>query len=217
MDIFSKLWHNRVCETRRLCRTIAGAAHQGGCAFEARSLLPSCGSDSSILDKLPCALDAILPAQGQGWVEASAHAGAATTNETPAEARVDRPVKTGIARGGLPDRDVDHPPCRRTDSTTLGHRLSSGACLEDSDRPGLELPETRTTGHPTPPRENSTVAAARLAAYKKKPGDAARIWCSSMKAGLCSFRRCNAPGRRWGGRPCCGTATAGSGSPSSED
>lgn len=206
-----------VRETRRFCPTIAGAAHQGGGAFEARSLLPSCGPDRSVLDKFTGALDAILPEPRQGWLEASAHAGASAANETPAAARIDRRFKKGSGRGGLFHADVDHLSCRRANPTAMGHRLSSGARVEDFDRLGLELPKTRTTGHSAQPQENPGVEAARLAAYKKKPGACARIWFSSMRAGSCSFRRCCAHGRPKAALRCCGTAIAGNGSRSLED
>src|SRR5271154_3321128 len=127
MDISSERWYGCGHETQWLCPTTTGAAHQGGVALAARSLLPRGGPDRSILDKLAGALDAILPAQRQRRVEASAHAGAAAPNETPAAARVDRAAKTGSAGGGLPHPDVDHPPRRRANPTPLGRGLSSGA------------------------------------------------------------------------------------------
>jgi transposase len=65
--------------------------------------------------------------------------------------------------------------------------------------------------------QNPAVEAARVAAYKKKPGGCALIWFSSMKAASCSFRRGSALGRRGARRRCCGTAIAGGGSRSLED
>ena len=210
MDILLKLWYSWVRETRRLCPTITGAAHEGGCAFKARPLLSSCGPRGSVIHKFVGALDAKLPAQRQGWLEAAPDAGPSAGNVRSAEAGVDRLAKAGSMRGRLLHRDVDHPAGRRANPTALGHKLPSGARLENSDRPGLELPEARTPGHSTQPQENPAMEAARLAAYKKKHGGCALIWCSSMKAGSCSFRRCCALGRRWAAPRCCGTAIAAS-------
>src|SRR5208337_3653418 len=134
MDIFSELWYGCGHETRRLCPTTGSAPQQSGVAFETGPLLPSRGAHGSIVHKLAGALDAILPAQRQSWLEAPAHTGPSAANATPSEARVARPLETGSASGGLLHRDVDHPACRRANSSALGRRLSSGACLENSHR-----------------------------------------------------------------------------------
>src|SRR3974390_617778 len=170
MDIFFELWYGGVCETRRFRSAITGAAHQGGCAVEARPLLSGCGLHGPVLDKLAGALDAVFPAQRQGRLEAAPDAGPPATNGTPAEAGVDWAAKEGSPRGRLSHRPVDHPPGRRANPPALGHRLSSGTRVEDSDRPGLELPEARTAGHTARREKNPAMEAARVAAYKKKPG-----------------------------------------------
>ena len=211
MDISSELWHSRVRETRRDCPTTGSATHQSGVALEKGPFLPGCGPNRSIVHKFPSTLDAILPAQRQGWLEAPPYARPTPTTATPPEAEIDRTAKTRSDSGGLSHRDVDDSSRCRANPQALGHRLSSGARLENSDSFGLELPEARAPGHPARPQKNPTVEAARVAAYKKKPGGCARIWFSSMRAGLCSFRQCCALGRRWDGRRCCGTVTAGSG------
>ena len=216
MDISVELWHIRVRETRRFCSTITGTAHQGGCAVETRLLLPSGGCRGSIFHKFVGALDAGLPAQRQGRLKTPAHAGTSTPDATPTEAGVGRSAKTGSARGWLPHRDVDQSARGRANPPAVGYRLSSRARLENSREPALELPKARTAGPTTQPKENPSVEAAGLAAYKKKPDDCAHTWYSSMKAGSCSFRRCNAPGRPWAVPPCCGTAIAGNGSRSLE-
>src|SRR5438034_684648 len=90
MDISFELWHSRVRETRRHCPTTASAAHQSGVALEAGPYLPGCGPDGSILNKFPRALDAILPAQRQGWLEGPPHARTAPTTARPPEAGIDR-------------------------------------------------------------------------------------------------------------------------------
>src|SRR5208283_4664439 len=171
MDMFPELWHSGVRETRRHCPTITGAPQQSGGAVETGPLLPSRGPHGSIVHKLARALDAVLPAQRQGGLEAPAHPGPSAANETPSEARIDRPLETGGASGWLFHRDVDHPARGRANPPALGSRLSSGACVENTGRPGVELPEARTAGHSTQPQENPRVEAARVAAYKKKPGD----------------------------------------------
>src|SRR6266487_414120 len=211
MDISFDLWHSRVRETRRHCPTTTSAAHQSGVAFEAGPHLPGCGPDGSILHKFPRALDAILPAQRQGWLEAPPHARTAPTTASSPEAGIDRAAETRGLGGRLCHRDVDDPSRCRANPQALGHRLSSGTRLENSNRLGLELPEARTPGHSARPQKNPTMEAARVAAYKKKPGGCARIWFSSMRAALCLSRRCNARGRQWDGRRYCGTVTAASG------
>src|SRR5438046_5713843 len=211
MDVLYGRWHSRVRETRRHCPTIGSAEHQSGVALEAGPYLPGCGPDRSILHKFRSALDAILPAQRQGRFETPPDARPAPTTATTSEGGIDPTVKTRSISGGLSHRNVDDSSRCRANLQALGQRLSSGACLENFDRFGLELPEARTPGHPARRQKNPAVEAAPVAAYKKKPDDCAPIWFSSMRAGLCSFRRCNALGRRWDGRRCCGTVTAASG------
>jgi len=217
MDIFFEPWYGWVRETRRHCPTTGSAPHPSGVALATGPLLPSRGSNGSIVHKFPGALEAGIPAQRQGWLEAATHAGASAADETPSEATVDRSAETGRTSGGLLHRDVDDPARRRANPPPLGHRVSSGARVENSDFPGLELSKARTPGPSTQSEENPAVEAAGLAAYKKKPGDWARIWFSLMRAGFCSFHRCNALGRRWARHLCCGTVIAGSGSRSLED
>jgi hypothetical protein len=211
MDILLETWYRCGHETRRLGPTTVGAAHQGGCAFEAGSLLSDCGPHGSVLHKFVGALDASRPAQGQTRFATPAHAGAAGEDESQGDATIDWPVKERRAGGGLSHRDVDAPTRGRTNPPTLEDRLSSGARVENSDRSGLELSEARTPGRSTQPQENSRVAAAPVAAYKKKPGDCAPIWFSLTRADFCSSRRYSALGRRWAKRRCCDTATADSG------
>jgi len=196
MDIFPELWHSGVRETRRHCPTITGAAHQGGCAFKAGSLVSSCGPHGSVLHKLVGALDAILPAHRQGWLEAPPHARPPAGNETSPEARVDRSAEGRSARRRLLHRNVDRPARGRANPSPLGHRLSSGACVESAGGFGLELSKARTAGPSTRSPKNPAVEADPMAAYKKKPAPCARIWCSSMRAGFCLFRRSSALGRR---------------------
>jgi len=212
MDIFLELWYSWVCETRRLCPTTGSAPHQSGGAFKTRPFLPSCGAPRPILHKFLGPLDAVLPAPRQGRLEAAPHAGPTARNDLCPKAGVDRTAEERPGCGRLSHRYVDHPACRRTNPPALGHRLSSGTRMEDSDCPWLELPETRTAGHPTQTQRNSPVEAAPVAAYKKKPSGWGRIWSSSMRAAFCSFRRCSALGRRWATRRCCGTAIGGIGS-----
>jgi len=206
MDIFFETWYCWGHETRRLGPTTVGAAHPGGCAFEAGSLVSNCGPHGSVLHKFVGALDASRSAQGQARFAAPAHAGATAEAESPAKATIDCSVKERRTGGGLSHRNVDAPARGRTNPPALEDRLSSGARVENSDRSGVELSEARTPGHSTPPKENSRVEAAPVAAYKKKPGDCAPIWFSLTRAGFCSSRRCSAPGRRWAKRRCCGTA-----------
>ena len=217
MDIFSELWHSGVRETRRHCPTVTGAAHQGGCALEAGSLVSGGGPHGSVLHKLFGALDAVLPAQRQGGLETPSHARPSAGNETSPEARVDRSAEGRSARRRLLHRNVDRPARGRANPPPLGYRLSSGACVESSGGFGLELPEARTAGHSARSPKNPAMEADPMAAYKKKPAHWALIWCSWMRAGFCSFRRCSAPGRRRAGLPCCGTATGGIASRSLED
>jgi len=216
MDIFPELWHSGVRETRRHCSAITGAAHQGGGAFEARPLLSSCGPYRSVLHKLLGALDAILPAPGPGWLEASPYARSSAGNETSPAERIDRSAKGWSARRRLLHRNVDRPARGRADPPTLGHRVSSGACVESAGRVGLELPEARTAGPSAQREKNPAVETDPMAAYKKKPARCGRIWSSWMRAGFCLFRRCSAPGRQGAGLPSCGTATGGIACRSSE-
>ena len=217
MDIFLQLWHSGVRETRRHCTTITGAAHQGGGAFKTRPLVSSCGPYGSVLFEFGGPLDAIFPAQGQGWLETSPHAWTSAGNETAPAERVDRSVKGRSAGRRLRHRNVDRPPRGRANPPALGHRVSSGACMESAGGVGLELPETRTAGPATQREKNPAVEADPMAAYKKKPARCGRIWSSWMRAGFCLFRRCSAPGRQGAGLPSCGTVTDGIACRSSED
>jgi len=216
MDILSELWHSGVRETRRHCWTITGAAHQGGCAFKTRPLVSSCGPHGSVLRKFAGPVDAILPAQGQGWLEASPHARSSTGNETSPAARADRAAEGRSARGRLLHRNVDRPARGRANPPPLGHRLSSGARMEGVGGVGLELPEARTAGPAAQREKNPAVETDPMAAYKKKPAPCRRIWSSWMRAGFCLFRRCSAPGHPGAGLPSCGTATGGIACRSSE-
>src|ERR1700690_831353 len=101
MDILFEPWYGWVCETRRLSPTTGSAPQQDGGAFETGALVPSRGPHGSIVHKLARALDAILPAQRQGGLEAPAHTGSSTANETPSEASVDRSLETRGASGWL--------------------------------------------------------------------------------------------------------------------
>jgi len=217
MDMFLKLWHSGGRETRRHCSTTTGAAHQGGCAFKTRPLVSSCGPYGSVVFKFSGSLDAILPPQGQGWLEASPHARSSTGNEASPAERIDRSAKGWSARRRLLDRNVDRPARGRTNPPTLGHRVSSGACVESAGGVGLELPEARTAGPSAQREKNPAVETDPMAAYKKKPARCGRIWSSWMRAGFCLFRRCSAPGRQGAGLPSCGTVTDGIACRSSED
>src|SRR5208283_2841823 len=217
MDIFPELWHSGVRETRRHCSTITGAAHQGGGAFETRPLLSSCGPYGSVFFKLGGSLDAILPAQGQGWLEASPHTRSSSGNETSPAERIDRSAKGWSALRRLLHRNVDRPARGRADPPTLGHRVSSGPCVESAGGVGLELPEARTPGPAAQREKNPGVETDPMAAYKKKPARCGRTWFSWMRAGFCLFRRCSAPGRPKARPPSCGTVTGGIACRSSED
>src|SRR2546423_11217959 len=100
MDISSELWHSRVRETRRDCPTTGSATHQSGVALEKGPFLPGCGPNRSIVHKFPSTLDAILPAQRQGWLEAPPYARPTPTTATPPEAAIDRTAKTRSDSGG---------------------------------------------------------------------------------------------------------------------
>ena len=185
MDIFAELWQSGFCETRRFCPTIAGAAHQGGGAFEAGPLVSSGGPPGSVLDQFTGPLDAILSARRQGGLEAPTDAWASAAAGSSTEASIGWAPKTRRTGGGLPNRAVDRAARGRANSTAFGRGLSSRARLENSDRVGLELSEARAPGPATQPPEDSRVETAGLAAYKKKPGACVPIWFSSMKAALC--------------------------------
>ena len=217
MDIFSKVWHSGVREPRRHCSSIAGAAHQGGSAFETGPLLSSRGPYGSVFFKFGGPLDAILPAQGQRGLEASPHARSSAGNETSPAERIDRSAKGWSARGWLRHRNVDRPARGRADPPTLGHRVSSGACVESAGGVGLELPEARTAGASAQREKNPAVETDPMAAYKKKPARGGRIWSSWMRSDFCLFRRCSALGHPKARPPSCGTVTGGIACRSSED
>src|SRR2546423_7640956 len=126
MDISSELWHSRVRETRRDCPTTGSATHQSGVALEKGPFLPGCGPNRSIVHKFPSTLDAILPAQRQGWLEAPPYARPTPTTATPPEAEIDRTAKTRSDSGGVSHRDVGGSFRCRAKPPTIGQTPSFG-------------------------------------------------------------------------------------------
>ena len=181
---------------------------QSSGAFETGALVSNRGPHGLVFHKLGGALDASVPPQRQGRFESPSHAGAAVPNETAPEAPVDQAVEAGRACGRLLHRDVDEPAGGRTDPSALGHRLSSRACLEDTDRLGLELqkPERRAVQrNPRKIRHWQQHHWPRI----KKPAGCGLIWFSLTREGFCLFRRCSELGRRWVSPLYCGTVTGG--------
>jgi hypothetical protein len=208
MDIFFEGWQGSGHEAGRLSPATGSAPQLSGVALEARSRLSNRGTNGSIVRKLAGAVDAGVPAQRQGRLKAAAHAGASTAIAASPETGVGRFVKAWRARSRLSHWDLDQWSRRRANPPTLGHRLSSGARVENPGGLGLELSKARTARPATSAPENPGLEAAGLAANEKKPGGWEHIWFSSMKADFCSFRRCSALGLRWARRPCCGTITS---------
>ena len=211
MDKLSVMCYGFEHETHRQCSATGKAAVDRSEAAGGRSQLSRCRQEGEFLDKLFGPLDASLSAGRTKAVGPQADAGPSTGSVPPAKKSFAAANPKGSDGRWLCERDVDSAASGRADSTALRRDLSSGPCLEGSDRFELELPKTRTPRHTTRRQEDCALETRGLAQYKKTRHDVGLIWFSSTKAASWSSPPCGGLGRFAARHPSIGTATNGIG------
>ena len=86
---------------------------------------------------------------------------------------------------GLFHRFVDTGSYCQSDKESDRHSISSGTCLEDTERHGLELSKAGATSFATKGKGYRTLEAVQVAAYKKTLKNLVPTWCSWMRVALC--------------------------------
>src|SRR5215204_774381 len=149
---------------------------------------------------------------GERALQAKPHAGPAPPALPAPEATAGRHTRGGAAGGGVRHRGVDLSPRSVGNRATVWRPLSSGPCLAVVARPGLASAEARASGPRAGRGDHCALAAAAVAAPKKKRGSIRLTSSSSTRVAFVCSLPGGAPGHR-AARPL--SISAGTGMPAS--
>ena len=113
-----------------------------------------------------------------------------------AEATIGEDLAERSTKGWLPNGPMDVSPRCRSNLQDIRRRIPSGACMENSSRPPLDMPEARASSTGTQRSGHRALARARMAANKKGANRNRNPLISWTKAASCCNRSADALGRR---------------------